>query len=494
MFETSALLLLKALLINIIVPLLPWLLLLRLLCNDKFQGVKLYILSWFLGIGLIANWMFDLQFIHFGIGIWEYLGLLAVLIIGIGIKIQQWKLSTQQITHSLKIPKVIWLSSLYRSSSKVEKILTVAGAVFVWRFIVNSFVHTTQFPTYADDAFGNWHKPAINIYHDGWAKIFGEETEILGRGRLGYPIHIPIYKAVITDFMGWRNDIYINLFQRIGLVMIVVLSRVLTFEKTKNILTSLVPSILICWLPLVFWHSIEGYNDLPSVYYAIMTIRLLYSFLESNDMTDLVLWSFFLRFLSYIKNDWFVVYMPSIVISFWLILLFKSQLKQVWNQFINNKKIIWLLLGGIVFLLLPFWGIKQYYNLGFNQAQWDASGLGISQTTHREIFSQFKLLFFQENNYNLVLIAIGFALLVAYQLYLGSNKKQDNWNTLFLVACPLIMFIIFTLVFLVTENYKFVLDQTTVNRTYTCVFMILCFYFWILYAHHASQTNNPKNK
>lgn len=190
----------------------------------------------------------------------------------------------------------------------------------------------------------------------------------MGRGRLGYPIHTPIYKAMIADFMGNRYDSYANIFQRLGLLYIVLLSFILSFEKSKNVFVSIIPAILLCGMPLVFWHAIDGYQELPSVYYAILAILFLYQFLEQEDASDLVLGTYFLWFLSYIKNDGFVIYMPGILIGFTLVVLLKKQRASLRAK-TRNKTTVTQLLIGIVLFLLPFLSIKQFYNLGFNQAQ-----------------------------------------------------------------------------------------------------------------------------
>lgn len=104
--------------------------------------------------------------------------------------------------------------------------------------------------------------------------MFGNTGEILGRGNLSYPIHIASLKALIASMMGGRHDVYLKLFQRIGLYLLLILSFVTTFKKSKNILTSIIPSILIAGLPLVFWHSIDGYHELLTTYYTILALRL----------------------------------------------------------------------------------------------------------------------------------------------------------------------------------------------------------------------------
>lgn len=477
MFETSFLLLIKALIVNILLPLIPGLLLMRLLFGDLLKGRKLYIVSRFLWAGLISNWIFDLQLIHFGAGVREYFMLIWVLLFGLVIKIWGFKFSSQKIISSLKIEKLSGLKNSFLSLTKFEKILTIAGSIFVVRFMVNSFVHTVNFPTYADDSFGNRHKPAINIYTDGGVKLFWSTGEILGRARLWYPIHVPIYKAVVSDFMWWWYDTYINLFQRIWFALLVFFGFLMTRKKTGNLFYSLLPWILICGLPLIFWHAIDWYHELPSIYYTILAVRALYRYLEEKDLNFLVLWSLFLWILSYVKNDGFVVYMPAVVIGFVVIQIFKrdfvNMIKSIWNK----KRILWLLIWWIIVFLLPFLAIKQYYDLGFNQASGESSGVWLSHKVHREIFSQFDLIFFGENNYNLILLFVIFVWIFWYQIL---KPKTKNYNLFFLILVPVLLFGLFTLIFLVTDNYRFVMDQTTVNRTYVMCFVLLLFYFGML--------------
>jgi len=92
----------------------------------------------------------------------------------------------------------------------------------------------------------------------------------------------------------------------------------------------------------------------------------------------------------------------------------------------------------------------------------------LDQTVHREIFKQFKPIFFQEDNYGVALIIVVFSL---YMLVRFLKKRQ--YTAALLVVTPLVVFVLFTLVFLLTNNYQWVLNQTTVNRVYTMCFVIL---------------------
>lgn len=126
--------------------------------------------------------------------------LVGVLVVALGIKIFLKKDSLKNYLATLRIERS-WtaIKDAYVASSRTEQVLTWLAGGLSLVFLATSFVFTTHLPTYADDSFGNRHRPVINILHDGGVHMFGNEDVILARGRLGYPIHIPLYNALVAD-------------------------------------------------------------------------------------------------------------------------------------------------------------------------------------------------------------------------------------------------------------------------------------------------------
>lgn len=468
MFETSFILLLRSVLINIIIPLIPGIIFIRILFWKKHNGLSLLLLSWFLWVWVIANRMFDIQFLRFWIGIWEYMALIMTLLILWVIRLYyNWE-NIKSYINSIYMPLNIQnLIMSFNSLSLFQKRLTGIIISFVSIFFINSFIFTTNFPTYADDSFWNWNKPILNMLHDGGIKIFGETNNILARWRLWYPLHIPIYKAIISEFNWWYNDIYNNLFQYFCFLFGIIFIGHMTFRKTNNIFLSVLPLGLICSLPLVFIHSVEWYMDLPSAIYSILVIRCFYQYLEQNDVQDLSLGFLFSWILMYIKNDWFVVYMWWISTALILTLLLKKNLMNTIKEYFSSKKDISIFIASFIIRFLPFLIIKSYYNLWFNQAAWESNWVAI-KTIHREIFDTIPNLFFTMDNYWASIIIIIFIWYYLYKIY---HKKL--YSLFFIGISGFFIFWLFLLVFLLTENYKFVLDQTTVNRVFSMSFLIL---------------------
>lgn len=476
MFSTSSLLLLEAIGINIFVPLIAGILFLWIFFGTWIRGMALYSIAFFIGTGVVAYSLFNLQFLYFGVGMMEYLVLVVILSCILIAKLYFRKEKFRDYWNTLRISfSEKMLFGAFRESSFIQKIIIIWWSFFVISFSVVGFVFASHFPTYADDSFGNWNKPAINIYYDGWVEIFGTAEERLGRWREGYPIFMPIYKALISDSLGSFNDIYINFWQYFGFLFFLIFIVSVTFERTQNLLLSLLPAILVTGLPLIFFHSVEWYYDLACALYSVFTVYFLYRFLEEWDEKNLLLAFLFGCILTNIKNDGLVVYFIGIFLAFFVIVLLRKQAISFFRSVLTQKKILFSLLGSIIWFIAPAMFLKYYYGLWFNQAAGQTTGIGLSDTIHSEIFSVFPTIFFWEDNYNIALVFVVFLLFVPFW-----KKRTDIYPKLFLVLASIFVFCILIAVFLFTENYLWVMNQTTVNRVFTMVFVLLFSFSGIL--------------
>ncbi len=474
-------------LINIFLPLLPGVLFLRLFFGVKFKGILLYLLSRFIGVTVVAHYMFDIQFVWFTISPIAYVVLLALLIIWLVVKQSIGrggsKASLSSYFETLSV-RCEWnlVKESYQHLSKTAKFLTRAMWAITIIFWITWLVFTTNAPTYADDSFGNRDKPIVHILDDGGIKLFGAKEEILARGRLWYPIHIAVYKALTAQIGGGYSDVYHKLFQWLVFAIWMWFVAFITRERTKSIFLTLLPVTFICSLSLVFIHSVEWYHEILSAMYSILCIWAFYRYLESKDISYITLWLILGAMLAYAKNDGLVVYFPAVFISFLIILFIQKHRKNIITDY--KKWNAWLgVVATWITMRLPFLYLKQFYHLGSNQAAGAESGLGLSSTLHREIFKSFGPLFWKMDNYGVALLGV----FIIIRWLVGDNSLKKSRpskiyreNLFYLILAPIALIVIFMLVFLATENYKFVLDQTTVNRVFTMCFVVLFAFLWFV--------------
>jgi hypothetical protein len=172
--------------------------------------------------------------------------------------------------------------------------------------------------------------------------------------------------------------------------------------------------------------------------------------------------------LSNIKNDGLLWYFAGIGISFFIILLISKQFKTILQWLLKDKTTLYSSMFYLLFFLLPFLIVRSINHLWFNPVS-TTWWVGLSQVIHWEIFSVFPSMFMNMDNYNVVLI-------ILLLLIVSLRYQKRNFNKYFLLMSWGISFTIFVLVFLLTENYQRVMNQTTVNRVFTmCFVMILAF-------------------
>lgn len=473
MFETSIILLIKALLLNIFIPIFTGILFIWVFFWFKYKWIILYIISFFIWTWVIAFSLFNLQFFYFWIWIIQYLILNIILLLIFLIKIYLRKEKINQYLINLKIEKIQSINQ-YFELSLVQRIIYIFGSFFVVIFLFISFLYNINFPSYSDDSFTNWNNPAINIYYDWWVKLIWNQDEILWKWRLWYPIYLPIYKALISDFFWSFNDIYINLWNFLSFLFFIIFIYIINLKDNKNLFFSILSVILICWLPLIFFHTVEWYFDLASAIYSVFMIYFLYNFLKNNDYEDWLLWTLFWFILANIKNDWLIVYFTWIIIWFILYTIFSKKIIWIIKEWIKRKDIIFKKLFFALYFFLPFIILKSFLWLWYNQAAWETKWIWFS--FHPEIFWVFPTIFINEDNYNISLV---FLFIIIFILIKKLRNKEYS-DKLFLALSSFSIILIFILVFLFTDNYKWVLDQTTVNRVFTMSFVILFSFIWIL--------------
>lgn len=471
-----------ALLVNILIPLIPWILCMRLCFWTKRNGWLLYLISRFVWVGVIAHFLFTSQLVRFSVGVGQYVLLLALLLGALGIKLFVTKKSVRTYMSSLAISGTgmqLWKS--FQDLTSGYKLVTVWLLISILRFLGNAFVFTTHFPTYADDSFWNWNKPIVNILHDGGVHLFGDKEVILARGRLGYPIHIPMYKSFLSELLGGYNDIYTDLFQRLSVFFVICFLGCVTWKKTKNIFWSLLPGALIISLPLVFLHTVESYHDLPVTLYAVLTAYFFFVYIDENDFDALGLGVLLTTIMANIKIEWLLMYAAAVVCSVLVILFVQGTLYARVRELFKKSDELMRLGAYLLFFLLPFQLVRISHGLGLNPSSLE-TGEVLDSSVHREIFGTFKAIFLEADNYGVALL-----LLVVITTFFRPSLKKKEYTTLYFFLVPVMLFVFFTLVFLLTNNYQWVLNQTTVNRVYTMVFVILFAFIW-LYAHDLRTT------
>jgi hypothetical protein len=275
-----------------------------------------------------------------------------------------------------------------------------------------------------------------------------------GGTHIEYPLNFILYKAYIADFMGWWNDSYINLITWIILNLTIIL---VIFSFSDRVYGT-VAWYLIYSIPLIVWHAGTSYYDLMYACFYLLSISFSIRYFKNKDDIFLIAIGICLYSAIFTKNEGMIFIVPSIMLGLGYYLFTQHALKKLWYVILPTL------------FILPHMVFRWVYSLPFNPTANQAS-----YGFHSDSLHLYYTYFTQWGSYN-IFWYVFFILTIFFFRDLIKEKNRAISITIWSL-----IFAIF-LVFSFTNNYQFLLDQTTINRTLLVVMMSIL-YFYTYLAH-----------
>lgn len=324
------------------------------------------------------------------------------------------------------------------------------GTLIAFRFIFSLF-QSVYLPSYFDDEKWNWTLKSKSIYYEWWLWFDSSipETYLWGGWHKEYPLGWVLYKVYITKFIGWWDDSIINLIHPIFAYWVIFL---IVFWLIQGYVARLTILYIITSLPLFSWHAGVAYFDL---FVGILLALIFYNFLkffETKNKAYLFIIPWIVSLVINTKNEWIVLVLPALLPLFYLVTKEKI--------FTHAKE--WLLLFAPLILSLPHVLFRIIYHLPLNPTSavakygWHADAPGLLYDY-----------FFRWWSYNI----FWYVLVCILSVIFISKKYQIQKEERILLISLGILFSLILAVFFFTNNYQFLLDQTTIHRT-MLIFMV----------------------
>lgn len=431
--------------------LLPWLLGFALisLLNKYTQPLPLYqkiSLAFLLGTGIFTMFLFILSLLGFS---WnrEWISITIGLPSILSIFLKNWK---HKLDH---IPRLTIRWNLFN---------VILLGIILFK-LVTIFYLALDKPITDWDAWANWSLRAKVFYFEKGIPLNQNAPYYLGGGgHINYPLQIPILEAWVYTTIGqWNDQVVKVIFPLYCTFFLLFLYSFLSqrIGSTKALLFS----FLFITLPFVSYHAASAYVDLPVGIYVGVATMLLWTYFLKRQIVYMILFSLVFSFAGWIKNEGLLLF---IITSFFLLCIL------LWEKFRENenytsKKTIAACAVGII-VLLPWILFKLIFGLGI-------SNFGENEvfshilTVHYEILPILLKNFTTSANFSLLLPLFLFGIL-AYWKDLSKEK-------LFYFVLLNIMYLITYLgVYLLTQNYLFILDGTIFQRN---LLTIIPSIFWV---------------
>ena len=322
-------------------------------------------------------------------------------------------------------------------------------------------------PTLTYDSLAAWSfKAKVLFYEKKVNFVKGDWLYLGGGGHINYPWLVPLTQFWFAEVIGDFNDLASNLiywtFYLASLLLLYGLLR-----KYCERLWALAGTWMLGSAPLFFYHSSNGYADLPLAFFLLAAMGAFYIWLRGQDWRALVLAGALIGIAYFVKNEAII----------FLIALSGVFVIQLFQKNIRFKQAGAFLLSFII-VSAPWLFFQLYYGLGLQNTE--SSGLGF----HPEVISPILRNFFATGSWNIWWFIFFGALFGSLREIYRNRFLRELW------LFQLLLIGGFILLYFFTEQYLFALDFTAIGRN-TIVILPASVFVAVNTLYNLKSNDNP---
>jgi hypothetical protein len=267
-----------------------------------------------------------------------------------------------------------------------------------------------------------------------------------------YPLNVTLTQVWVSLCMDEAHEVYIKIWNMIYFVCIIGVIFFSTVKETSLLVASLA-SFFAASTPLLSYHALTAYADLPLGYYALGALVCFNKYMASSGSNKsdgntgfLVLTGTFAAFTVWTKAEG-ILYAVSFSIA---LILFFLQGRIPWNRMTRY-------LIPVTVIALPWYVFLFRISGETSPAQMNIGGNIIAKGLHLEVLPVIGEQLVLSVNFNVIMPFFVFIILFGYKTILQSDLK-------FLYIPLLSLVFMFLYIYIGTENYRWVMNLTAINR------------------------------
>ena len=215
--------------------------------------------------------------------------------------------------------------SSFKGSKLTVAIMTVLA---LWIIFKLCFVLSDGMlrPALSVDTYGHWSAGAKAFYYDRGLMLDKGPEEFFGRAyrySVGYPLLTPLAGLWIALWTGEFHEVYVTAWAPLYYIALVSLFFT-AIKREAGSKAALIGTALLASMPLITYHAIDAYADLPLSCYALSAALCLYRFTGSGERRTLALSGFFLGLIVFTKNSG-VIFVVAAALTLALYLLMERR-------------------------------------------------------------------------------------------------------------------------------------------------------------------------
>ncbi len=329
--------------------------------------------------------------------------------------------------------------------------------LFLWIFVKLFFMtyESLLLPVHTWDDMTHWSSGAKFIFYEKGFSLDPSNEYYFAKGYFKnqwYPLNVTLTQVWVSLCMNEAHEVYIKIWNMIYFVCIIGVIFFATKKETSLLVASLA-SFFVASTPLLSYHALTAYADLPLGYYALGALVSFNKYMKSaggdksgGNAGFLVLTGTFAALTIWTKAEGILF---AVAFSLALILFFLHG-RIPWNRMIKY-------LIPVTVVALPWYVFL--YNLSgeTSPAQMNIGGNIIAKGLHLEVLPVIGEQTVFSANFNLIVPFLAFLILFGYRTIFRTDLK-------FLYIPLVSLAIVFLYIYICTENYRWVMNLTAINR------------------------------
>ena len=345
-------------------------------------------------------------------------------------------------------------------------VLLITGWILLKFFFV--IYEGAIWPVFAWDSLENWSSGAKYFFYVKGLMLDHGSEHFFGKGYrtfLNYPLHIPLMQVWFSVCLGNIHEAYMKYWNVVYFVSVVALLFFAVRREASQVI-AILAAFFLSSVPLLTYHAIDAYADLPLGYYALATAIYFRRYMEKSEKQRddnygfLVLIGVFAALCIWTKIEG-ILFSLAFSAALFLYLLMK---RSSFRSFIKSLFFYSIPIGIV--------GISWFAFLTLNAIKGPPVALGL----HFEVLPVILKQIFFSANFNIIFMFLLVIILLGYRSILHSYLK-------YLLAPLLTVMLMFLFIYITTNHYHFVMDLTAVNRN-VLTFIPMMYYVSALIAAH----------
>jgi 4-amino-4-deoxy-L-arabinose transferase-like glycosyltransferase len=332
-------------------------------------------------------------------------------------------------------------------------------------------------PEHTSDSWEHWSLGAKFLYYEKGLALDPSNEHFFGTGYLKvqrYPLNVPLMQVWSSICVGEAHEIYMKVWSALLFVSMVGLLFCALRRKTTTT-TALLASFFLSTVPLLTYHALTAYADLPLSFYALGGLICFWDILDARQSGPikgprgmLVLMGTCAALCAWTKVEG-LFYVAAFSVSLMLYSLI--------NKIPLKRGIAYL--APLALITAPWYVFLLFIGVPISYGEERMLEEAIAKGIHFEVLPLIAEQVLFSANFNIIFPALLLLTVLGCRSIVRSGLA-------YLYTVVLTVMVMFLALYLGTESYRWVMNLTAVNRN-ILTFIPMMFYLAALTAHRLLQ-------